>query len=262
MTIAVCCMGQLEMTKGQWGCLIANTTEKDQIQLLVVDNNSQDNTQEFLTRFVFPHFPDHKLIHNTENLGVIKSLDQCYRDSNGDIIIFPHNDLYILEYGWNRRVLYEFEHDTRLGLSGFLGCEGLSPDGGRWHTLSNLLEAEAHGSRITNTQEVIGFDGLCLIARREMLNQVGGFDQEYTFHHAYDRDISLTSYKAGWTNKVIPIYCHHRSGVTANHPDYGRWIAQKMHVEEGRGDQASYTASMTRFEAKWKLYLPRRVGER
>jgi hypothetical protein len=89
-----------------------------------------------------------------------------------------------------------------------------------------------------------------------MLDQVGGFDQNHTYHHFYDKSISLESYLAGWHNKVIGIYCHHKNGVTANRPDYGKWIANKMGVKEGEGDKASFDASERYFLEKYRKVLP------
>jgi GT2 family glycosyltransferase len=256
LTICIPVMGQIEDTKGQWGCLVANTLNKDQVELLVINNNSLDNTTEFLKRFVFPHFPDHKLINNPENVGVLASMQQGYTESKGDIIAYLHNDLYVFDYGWNNRVMDEFEKDPRVGLAGFLGAEGAGKTGGRMNTCSNMLEAEIHGTRVESTRKVAIFDGLSLIARRTMLEQVGGFDQSYTYHHFYDRDISLASLFGGFKNLMIGISCHHRSGVTANRPEYQTWIDNKMGTANFTGDLASYKLSEQNFINKWSAKLP------
>lgn len=256
LTIAIPVMNQLEDTKGQWGSLVSNTVNKDLVELLVIDNGSTDGTREFIEKFVFPYFPDHKYIFNPENVGVLASMQLAYSESKGDVIAILHNDVYVLDHGWNMDVTNEFEDDPKLGLAGFLGAEGCGANGGRMNTVSNLLEAEIHGNRVEGVRKVAIFDGLALIARREMLDQVGGFDQGYTYHHFYDRDISLASFFGGWTNKMIGIYCHHRSGVTANRPEYGKWIAEKMGTKEGEGDLKSYLQSEQRFISKWSARLP------
>lgn len=256
LTICVPVMNQIEDTKGQWGCLVANTLNKEEVELVVINNGSTDGTADFLNRFVFPHFPDHKLINNPENIGVLASMQQGYTESKGDVIAYLHNDLYVFDYGWNNRVIENFENDPRLGLAGFLGAEGAGKTGGRMNTCSNMLEAEIHGTRIEETRKVAIFDGLALIARRGMLDQVGGFDQAYTYHHFYDRDISLASLFGGWNNLMIGVYCHHRSGVTANRPEYQTWIDNKMQTQNFTGDKASYDASERHFIEKWSGKLP------
>jgi len=257
LTVAIPCFNQLEDTKGIWGCHIANIEDKENTELLVVANGCTDDTVNFLNRFVFPYFPDHKLIINQENQGLIFPLNQCYKESKGDVIAILHNDVYVFDRGWDKDVLAEFEKDPKLGLAGFLGATGVGPTGGRQGTLSNMLEAEIHGERFTGVKPVVIFDGLSLICRRTMLDQVGGFDQGYAYHHFYDRDISLASYYGGWTNKVIGVFCHHRSGLTANRPDHQKWIDQKMGTSNFTGDKASYDASERYFIQKWGNKLPR-----
>lgn len=256
LTIAIPVMNQIEETKGEWGCLVANTTRREEIELLVINNGSTDGTREFLERFVFPFFPDHRMIDHDENIGVLASMQEIYTQSKGDVIAILHNDVYVLDYGWNEDVIAEFTKDEKLGLAGFLGARGIGKTGGRMFTMSNMVEAEYHGERIQGVRDCIVFDGLSLICRRAMLESVGGFDQQYTYHHFYDRDISCASYFAGWHNKTIGIYFHHRSGITANRSDYGKWIAEKMNKPEGQGDLASYQQSEQYFIHKWSSKLP------
>jgi GT2 family glycosyltransferase len=235
---------------------VANTTNKDAVELVVLDNGSTDGTMAFLERFVLPHFPNRRVIQHAENTGVIPSMNQLVQDSTGEVIALLHNDLYVFERGWNERVVAEFEADPRLGLAGFLGAKAIVQNGGRGGVYSNLLEAEIHGTRETGTQTVVVFDGLALIGRRTMFAQVGGFDTNLTYHHFYDRQLSVDAYLAGWTSKVIGIFCHHRSGVTANRPQYQEWIAQKLGTPVGQGDQASYSASERYFLQQYGPHLP------
>ena len=256
LTLAIPCFNQIEDTKGQWGCHVANIADKENTEILVIDNGSTDGTAEFLERFIFPYFPDHRIIRHEENQGVIASMNEITREVKGDVIAILHNDVYVFEYGWDRRVIKEFADDPKLGLAGFLGAEGVGHTGGRMHTTSNMLEAEIHGNRVAGVNKAIIFDGLALIGRKAMFDQVGGFDTGYTYHHFYDRDISLASHFAGWTNKVIGVACHHRSGITANRAQYQTWIDQKMGTQNFSGDKASYDASERYFIEKWKGKLP------
>jgi len=256
LSICIAVYNSLEDTKSAWGCLVANTTNKQDVELVVLDNGSHDGTRAFLERFVLPHFPNKRVIAHVENQGVIASMNELVRESTGETIAILHNDVYVFERGWNERVVHEFDHDPKLGLAGFLGAKAIVRNGGRGGVYSNLLEAEIHGVRETGTQTVVVFDGLALIGRRAMFDQVGGFDPNLTYHHFYDKALSLESHLAGWTNKVIGVFCHHRSGVTANRPDYQAWISQKMGTPLGEGDKASYDASERYFLEKYQAVLP------
>jgi GT2 family glycosyltransferase len=248
-------MDQIEDTKGQWGCHVQNILSKE-TELVVINNGSTDGTVEFLNRFVFPYFPDHKIVTNPENIGVVASMQQAITESKGDVIAILHNDLYVLQEGWDSIVKYYFEQSPKLGLAGFLGAQGIHQNGGRMNTVSNLLEAEIHGMRISEPMLVSHFDGMALIGRREMFEKVGGFDQNYIYHHFYDRDISLASHYAGYDNLLIPVFSHHRSGVTANRAQYQTWIDGKMGTQGFTGDKASYDASERYFFTKWAGKLP------
>lgn len=249
-------MNQIDDTKGVWGAHIANIENKNDVELLVIDNNSTDGSGEWITKYVFPHFPDHRLIRNEENLGVVKTMQQAWKEAKGDVIAILHNDLLVLEKGWDKRVLDLFESNSNIGLAGFFGCSGFGYDGGRMDCNSNFVEAEVHGTRNTGNKRVLGFDGISLICRREMMEKVGGFDQDYTFHHFYDKDLSMSSFNAGYENWFIGVYCHHLNGLTANRSDYAKWIDEKMGTTGYTGDLASYKASEKRFIEKWRGKLP------
>lgn len=256
LSLCIPVMGQINDTKGVWGAHVENLGDKENSpELVVINNNSQDDTVKFLEDFVFPHFPKHKLVNNPENVGVVKSMNQCIQESTGDIIAILHNDLFVYDDNWDERVLSVFENE-KVGLAGFFGSKGTHTSGGRMDAMSNMIEAEYHGVRETGDKRVGAFDGLSLIGRRKMFEQVGGFDEKYVYHHFYDRDMSLESHFAGWENWFIGVYCHHISGVTANRPDYQTWIDGKMQTTGFTGDLASYQASEKYFFSKWADKLP------
>jgi GT2 family glycosyltransferase len=261
MKLSVCIpiFNQLNETRITWGCHLANIVDKDNTELIVLDNGSTDGYGEWLNRFIFPHFPRHNLIRHEDNIGLVNSSNQLIENSSGEIIALLHNDVLVFEKGWDQRVVNAFERHPEVGLAGFLGAKGAALNGGRWDVLSNMLEAEIHGVRESSESYVVLFDGLSLIGRRKMFEQVGGIDQNYTYHHFYDKDVSLTSYYAGWKNLMIGVYHHHMSGITANRPDYQKWISKVLHKKEGKGDQASYDASEKYFLDKWKERLPVKV---
>jgi GT2 family glycosyltransferase len=256
LTVAIPVFNQLHDTKAVWAEHLQNIVDKDAVEMLVIDNGCTDGTQEFLNRFIFSRFADHRMVSNPSNVGVLASMQQCWQEAKGDVIAILHNDLHVLEYGWDRRVRAEFEGDERLGLAGFLGAKRCEVDGGRGDTYSNMLEAELHGNRETGTKQVVVFDGMALIGRRKMFEDVGGFDQGYTYHHFYDRDISVASSVKGWVNKMIGVFCHHRSGITACRPEYNQWISEKLNAPNFSGDLMSYKASEQYFIHKWHGKLP------
>src|SRR5690348_7795162 len=110
LSLCIPVMNQLEDTKANWGLHVEMLGDKENSpELVVIDNGSTDGTKEFLEQFIFPHFKEHKYVRNEENIGVVKSMNQCISESTGDIIAILHNDVSVYEDAWDERVLKLFE---------------------------------------------------------------------------------------------------------------------------------------------------------
>lgn len=256
MTVVTAIMGQLNETKPVYASWLASIgTEAN---LLIIDNapTSGEEQVKFFANFVQPHWPGEVIYAPmNDNLGVVKSLQWAYENTRTDILCYLHNDLYIFEQDWGKQVVEWFEHEPDTGLLGFFGAEGVSPSSGRFYVWNNMLEAEIHGNRLrSGHKQVAVLDGLCMIANRKMLDAKGGVDLLYDVHHFYDLDLSLESIERGFKNYILPIYCHHQSGITACRPLFQEWA--NRYVGQDKGEQALYSKNLQRFKDKWAHRLP------
>ena len=125
--------------------------------------------------------------HNTKenNLGVVGSYQELYRQSKEEVLVFAHDDVTMRERGWNERVLKEFE-DERVAVAGFGGATWHGTDDlyKRPYQLSNLRrggygsnvdDAEQHGERFTGAKDVAVLDGFALVVRRSFLDRIDGW---------------------------------------------------------------------------------------
>lgn len=259
LTVATLVFNSLEQTKVCWGSILATIEDKANTELLIVDNGSTDGTAAWLERFIIPHFPDHRIIRNDENKGVIAGINQIWKEAKGDVVACIHNDLLIYERGWDKRVLDLFERRPRCGLAGFFGAEGMGHDGGRMHCHCNFLEAEIHATRDAGECRVAMFDGISLIWRKQMMDEIGGLDTQYIHHHRYDLDLSLSSHYSGWENWFLGVNIHHLNGQTANHADYQTWADKQMGTASYTGDKAIYDRNNQIFINKWREKLPMHI---
>ncbi len=206
-------MNRLETTVAGLELLLRHTV--DDYELVVVDNASTDGTPEYLEREIRPCVPVLHLIRNQNNAGVVAALRQGCATANGEVVACLHNDVRILEPGWNRRISDLFAQIPRLGMAGLHGSRG-TPDGWRrMEPYSNLVNAELHGSRLQREYLPVAIlDGFCLIMSREMLERTGGFDPRFNYY-AYDCDLSLGSLAAGYRNIVVNVACAHLDGETS-----------------------------------------------
>lgn len=240
--------------------LLCHMTTGD-YELVVIDNGSAPDTRQYYERFIAPLAPRWQYVRNEQNAGVFAALQQGYQHSRGDVIAFLHNDVYLYERGWNQRVLQCFAADPQLGVAGFFGCRGISADGYRFDCVSSMLETESrYGARRPQRawEPVAVLDGYSLICRRAMLDQAGGIDQGYRYHHYYDYDICLTSLARGYHNIVVNVPCAHPGTVTSAHAAYQQWINAAMGAPGG--DQKLFWLNLQRFRQKWRHWLPLCVG--
>jgi len=241
---------QLALTRA---CLESLRATTSPYELCVVDNASTDRTRSFFEEFArSTRLTYHR---NSENLGLIRALNQGARLAGNETLCFLHNDVEMQEPGWLGRLTDALESPGGIGLAGLYGARKLRADGryaGRTlvHCLSGSATLEAEMA------EVAAVDGVCLCLKRSVLERVGGFDEGYGFIHGYDRDLSFAVREAGWRCAVVNAPFIHRGGGTRTGP--GAPIAASE-------DLAQRRAALQRFAVKWRHRLPcdiRGAGDR
>jgi glycosyltransferase involved in cell wall biosynthesis len=262
LTLAIPIMNQLHDTKG----ILANLrymTSND-VEWLIIDNASTDPYETYIRRYLKPYKLNY--IRNTENVGLVRSMQQAYENCGTEVLAITHNDVFLYEKDWDKRMLKYFEEIDKLGIAGFFGAQGCGPIGERIQDvprvdvaagMSNMLEAEIHGMRMQKEwHSAAVFDGFMMIFNMEMLKAGDGFDQRYLYHHIYDRDASLESLRRGYKNITVNVSCHHVSGITANRPEYQAWIDKQTKNENYTGDKYTHDHNSVLFEKKFKDVLP------
>jgi len=232
---------QLELSRACVASLSATTAPFD---LCVVDNASTDGTGAYFERLD----PGRPLTYhrNSDNVGLIRGLNQGARLARGEFVCFLHNDTEMREPRWLERLEAAVDSGSRIGLAGLYGARKLRRDGryaGR--TLVHALE----GSAVLRAPwvEVAAVDGVCLFLRRALLEAVGGFDEGYGFLHGYDRDLSFAVREAGWRCAVVNAPFVHKGGGTRTGTRAPHTAAE---------DLAQRRRALARFAEKWRHRLP------
>jgi Glycosyltransferase like family len=152
--------------------------------------------------------------------------DECFRNTKEDLVAYLHDDLSVYEYGWDQRVLAEFD-DPDVGVVGFFGSfaacnprlysEPFSPGNfARGGVVSNLRrEAHLIGERYAGCADISQFDGMALIVRRAVLEKIGGWlGHGPIFYWGYDMFLSYEARRLGYRLRMVGIDCDHWSGKT------------------------------------------------
>lgn len=262
LTLAIPVFNQLDSCKGILASMKYVTS--DDVEWLVIDNGSTDDYENFFLKTLKPKRIN--FVRNDENVGLVKTYQQIYELCETEFLAIVHNDIFIYENGWDKRVISKFNEIADLGVVGFFGAPGCGSIGeriqdakypGQMAGWSSMLEAEVHGRRMDSEYKPVSiFDGFALIMKMEMLKKVGGIDQRYHYHHLYDRELGLISLALGYKNIVLNVSCHHWSGMTANRSEYQTWIDKKTNHIDYAGDKWTHDENTRIFTEKWKDYLP------
>ena len=98
LSIITLTYNQLEEATKPFLKSLYKNTDPELFELIIVDNNSQDKTVEYLKDFETKH-NNVKAIYNNENLGYSKGNNQGLKIAQGEFIALLNNDI-ILSPEW------------------------------------------------------------------------------------------------------------------------------------------------------------------
>ncbi|TKB65719.1 MAG: glycosyltransferase [Nitrospira sp.] len=190
-----CC----ELTRQCLAALV-KTTEGISWELIVVDNHSTDDTASFLSSLA----GDVQIISNQENLGFAKACNQGARVARSQYLVFLNNDT-IPQPGWLSSLVSEVDAHPEVGI---VGSKLLYPDGTVQHAgvvrdLEHRLPYHIYKSFagdhpvVNQRREFQIVTAACLLIRRSLFEEVGGFDEGYV-NGFEDADLCLKVRERGY----------------------------------------------------------------
>jgi GT2 family glycosyltransferase len=188
-----------------WQCLGSLVQEIDfsQVEIIIVDNASTDNTEAVLTRFA-----DYiRVISNERNAGFVDACNQGAAVAKGKYLVFLNNDTTVLP-NWLDSLIETIAADATTGA---VGSMFLYPDGSIQEAGGIVWRnGEAHhygwgaapdDRRFNFAREVDYCSAASLLIKKEIFERLGGFDRR--FAPAYYEDIDLCFGVRGLGYKVI-----------------------------------------------------------
>ena len=185
-------------------------------ETIVVDNGSCDGSAEMVER----EFPSARLIRNRQNRGFCAGNNQGIAAARGELIALLNNDaeanpgwLAALarafarpEIGMAASKVLVYEDPRRIDKAGHL----IYPDG---QNRGRGTGAPDHG-QFDCLEEILWPDGCAAMYRKEMLDRIGGFDEDF-FAYADDAELGLRARIAGWRCLYVPdaVVRHHRGST-------------------------------------------------
>jgi GT2 family glycosyltransferase len=198
-------------------CLVSITSQKDvELEVIVVDNGSTDGSAEL----VEGEFPGVRLIRNQENRGFCAANNQGISAARGEFVALLNNDAEA-NAGWAAAML-RVAGEKPVGM---VACKILvHGDEQKIDKVGHLIYPDGQNrgrgtgcvdqGQFDRVEEVLWPDGCAALYRKEMLNEIGGFDEDF-FAYADDAELGLRARIAGWTCVYTPhaVARHHRGNT-------------------------------------------------
>ncbi len=196
-------------------CSVLKACKEMDAEIWVVDNDSTDGSREYFK----DKFPSIRFIWNEANVGFSKANNQALRLAKGEFVLFLNPDTIVPEDGLSACIRFlenqqdagalgvrmidgggNFLKESKRGfpspstaLFKLFGCSALFPRSSLFarYYIGHLPETA------TNKTEVLA--GAFLMAKKDVLDKTGGFDEDY-FMYGEDVDLSYRITQLGYAN--------------------------------------------------------------
>lgn len=188
------------------------------MEVILVDNGSSDGSVEMAER-EFANVTRFKLriVRNSENRGFCAANNQGIAAARGEFIALLNNDAEA-DPEWLRQLQTAFDSpEVGMAASKILVYE----DPSRIDKVGHLIypdgqnrgrgAGEVDRGQFDQAEEVLWPDGCAAMYRKEMLDRIGGFDEDF-FAYGDDAELGLRARIAGYSCRYIPtaVVRHHR----------------------------------------------------
>ncbi len=219
--------------------ILRHTTDVN-YEILVVDDHSQDSTQQMLSRT-----KGLRLFRNEEHQGYIYSCNHTADEARGKYLLLLNNDRSVAPH-WLKELVNTFESEPEAGAVGgkLVYHDGRLQEAGSmlWRDGAALGYGQGDDPfkpEYSRLREV-DFCSACLLVRKDMFQELGGFDTRYIPSCYEDADLCMgvrtKGYKVLYQPKAV-IYCHE---YLSSSPDRSKSLMERNRL---------------RFAEKWRERL-------
>lgn len=218
-------------------------------EVIVVDDNSPDDTESVLRKV-----SGIRIVSNQVNLGFVRSCNIGAGVAKGEFLVFLNNDTVVLE-GWLDALIDTFVTHPTAGLVG----SKLLYDNGAIQEAGGIIWSDGTGwnygrhdkpgrPEFNYVREVDYCSGASIAIRKNLFEQVGGFDERYIPAYYEDTDIAFTLRKAGYRVLYQPAsQVIHYEGITCG-------------KDMDAGVKSYQSTNRVKFLEKWSSTLVRHPG--
>ncbi len=256
---------QLELTKSCLDSIARFTAEP--YEIIIVDNGSNNETIEFFQQYK-ANGDNIQVIFNGENRGYAAGNNQGLSLAKGEYVLLLNNDT-VVTYGWLTRMLAIFKNHPEVGLVGPTSNYVAGPQLIKDVPYRNMKQMHQFAKKLADknsgqTAESFRIVGFCLMARRAVVDRIGGLDEKFGKGNFEDDDFCVRAAISGFKALIArDVFIHHVGGQTFQtlNIDYQKSIEKNWVIFKTKWNipavtpYGSYSISLTTSDPS-KYFIP------
>lgn len=199
VSIIIITYNKLDLTKCCLRSIKLNTIIE--CEIIVVDNNSKDGTQDYIKEKLVDYCSNCKYIFNSENLGFAPAVNQGISIATGDYICLLNNDV-IVKKNWISNMIKILKANEDVAIVGPMSQGTFYPQ---------YIEDEKqlpHNIKYSNI-----LYGFCMVFEKKLIEKIGLFDETFKIGNFEDHDFNERAIKIGKKllidgNTFVEHVCH------------------------------------------------------
>ncbi|GAI04988.1 unnamed protein product, partial [marine sediment metagenome] len=186
------------------------------IEIIIVDSNSTDNSPEILTRYAHNNNNNITAIYQPERTGIATSLNVCLRNTKGKYFVPWHSDDIMLPRDSISRRVLELSRRPSVGMVyGILKLiDKSNKEIGKWDPGQIGYRELQKRNPIANPATMF---------RMDTVRQIGGYDEEIEHGEDYYLNLAISKRNPILYAPFIVAHYRHHSGMDSIGRDYTKW---------------------------------------
>lgn len=204
-----------------------NNCPESQFEIILIDNNSKDNSIEIFEKNIPKSF-NYRILLNSKNRGFAGAVNQGIEKAKHEFVVILNNDL-TMESNWFQLISKNIKENKKPNIAAFFGTV-LNKDGtkfesqgleffycGKAKNISNGKDFDKSViNDLTSTIFIWGASASLVVYKKEILRKVGFFDEDF-FAYEEDVDLAFRLHSLNYQTLYIPsAISYHLGGGTSN----------------------------------------------
>jgi len=204
-----------------------NNCSESQFEIILVDNNSKDNSIGIFEKIIPKNFY-YKILLNSKNHGFAGAINQGIEKAKYEYVILLNNDL-TMESNWFKLISETIHNNKNHNVATFFGTV-LTKDGTKFESQGLEFFYRGKAKNISNSQpfssstiddllstiSVWGASAALVVYKKDIIKKIGLFDEDF-FAYEEDVDLALRLHNLNYKTLYIPqAISYHLGGGTSN----------------------------------------------